>query len=54
MRLVFGGKQLYIKNQIIRNIYFNIIKRADDRTIKDYSIEAGSTMLMVLQLRGGF
>jgi len=27
--------------------------RADEKKIKDYNIEAGSTIHMVLQLRGG-
>jgi hypothetical protein len=39
-------------------IYFLFLlisfSRADEKTIKDYNIEAGNTVLMVLQLRGGF
>jgi ubiquitin-like protein Nedd8 len=45
-KLIYGGKQLYIRGIII-------IARHDDKYISEYGIEGGSVIHIVLALRGG-
>ena len=47
-RLIFGGKQMCV-NFMISML---MAPRADEKTAKDYNVEAGSVLHLVLALRG--
>ena len=45
--------QLTLLQKRIYVYTFDLLDRADDKTLESYSISAGATIHMVLQLRGG-
>ena len=60
LRLIYSGKQLYVLSCFCVCSYskislhcFDVVRRADDKTLEDYNVQAGGTIHMVLQLRGG-
>jgi ubiquitin-like protein Nedd8 len=59
-RLIFGGKQMYVRRrskswtQKMRNIRLTAwTYRNDDKTASEYQLEGGATLHLVLALRGG-
>ena len=54
-RLIFSGRQMcVIESSMIRNfIDFKRTYRADDKIAKDFGIQPGAVLHLVLALRGG-